>query len=228
MWDCKGFTLLKCGKTDGLSRVLIGTSKPVCAVRPEQGQSDAHRPTREINHRPRGSSLTPSSLLASPGKAEHKQVQTTQAVYCKTSHITQWAYQESKAQQPARARTTHPPLPAYLPKVPVHCESAQAAICPGPSFCTTADTKPSSLLQMSTGMTALPPLVLLPLASRPFMSLSVLHGRPRCQASSTQLPSSQDTMHSSVCRQRHLHGKGSELNPLLIVSETPGQADTVC
>ena len=41
----------------------------------------------------------------------------------------------------------------------------------------------------------------LALASRPFkpvfMSLSGLHGRPRCQASFTQLPSSQDTMLSS-------------------------------
>lgn len=41
----------------------------------------------------------------------------------------------------------------------------------------------------------------LPLASRPFkpvfMFLSVLRGRPRCQASFTQLPSSRDTMLSS-------------------------------
>lgn len=44
-----------------------------------QGQSDAHRPIREILHRTPGCSLASSVLLASQGKTEHKQVQTTQA-----------------------------------------------------------------------------------------------------------------------------------------------------
>lgn len=114
----------------------------------------------------------------------------------------------------------------------VKVQNAQTSICPGPSFCITAGAEPGSLLKLSTGMAGLPTPVVLPLASRPFkpafMSLSVRLGRPRCQASFTQLQSSQDTMLSSVCRQRHFHGKGSELNPLLILSETPCQADTVC
>lgn len=137
-------------------------------------------------------------------------------------------------QQLARARTIHPPPPAYLPEVPVHCGSAECSGLPWSRALVLHHCRGrlSSLLKPSTGMTGLPPPVVLPLASRPFMpvfmSLSVLHGRPRCQASFAQLPSSQDTMLSSVCRQRHFHGKGSELNPLLILSEAPCQADTVC
>jgi len=99
-----------------------------------QGQSDAHRPIREILHRTPGCSLASSVLLASQGKTEHKKSREPRlnlgsSAVCKTSHTTQCAYLERRAQQPARARTTHPPPPppAYFPKVPVHCGSAECS-----------------------------------------------------------------------------------------------------
>lgn len=78
-------------------------------------------------------------------------------------------------------------------------------------------------------------LAALPLASRPFkpvfMSLSVLHAGPGARPHSLNYH-----LHRTQCsllkaragrRESHFHGKGSELNPLLILSETPCQADTV-
>lgn len=198
-----------------------------------QGQSDAHRPIREILHRTPGCSLTSSGLLASQGKTSPGCILALLLSVKPTIQHSVLIKKGGLSSQPG----LEPPIhhcrlisPKCLSTVEVR--NPQAAICPGPSFCITAGAEPGFLLRLSTGMTGLSPPAVLPLASRPFkpafMSLSVLHGRPRCRASFPQLPSSQDTMLSSVCRQRHFHGKGSELNPLLILSETPCQADTVC
>lgn len=94
-----------------------------------QGQSDTHRPIREILHRTPGCSLTSSGLLALQArlytsKSRHLRLYLGSSAVCKTSHTTQRAYQGRRAQQPTRTGTTHPPPPAYLPKVPVHCGSA--------------------------------------------------------------------------------------------------------
>lgn len=116
---------------------------PIWAIRPEQGQSDAHRTTEEIHRRTCGFNLTSYGLSASQGKAEHKQVQTAQAVswlFCclqnqphKNSMLIK---REGHSSQPEPEPSIHRCLlisPKCLSTVEV--QNAQASICPGPPFC---------------------------------------------------------------------------------------------
>lgn len=198
-----------------------------------------NRPIREILHRTPGCSLTSSGPLASLGETVHKQGQKTQAVsrlLCCLQNQPHNAVSLSRKEGSAASQgKNHPSTTTCLSPQSAcplwKCRMLRPPSVQGPLSASLQGLS-LALLKLSTGMAGLPTPVVLPLASRPFkpafMSLSVRLGRPRCQASFTQLQSSQDTMLSSVCRQRHFHGKGSELNPLLILSETPCQADTVC
>lgn len=95
--------------------------------------------------------------------------------------------------------------PPDCPFTALRCRTLWPPLCPGPSLSARAAGGRAPHLQLSAGMMGSPPPgdapASLPLASRPFqpvfMSLSVLCGRPRCQASFTQLPSSRDTMLAS-------------------------------
>lgn len=178
--------------------------------------------------------LSASQARLNTSKSRQLKLYLGSSAVCKTSHIKTVCLSREEGTA-ASQNQNHPSTAACLsPQSSFHWGSAECSslhLSRAP-FLLHCRGRACSLLKLSTGMPGLPPPEVPPLASKPFkpvfMSLSVLHGRPRCQAPFTQLPSSQDTMLSSVYRQRHFHGKGSALNPLLMLSEPPCQADTVC
>lgn len=95
------------------------------------------------------------------------------------------------------------PPPQYQGTV-LRCRMPRPPLCPEPSLCRIAGAELPALSSLRGRLGSPPPgdaPASLPLAIRPFQPvftfLSVLHGRPRCQASFTQLPSSRDTMLAS-------------------------------
>lgn len=152
-----------------------------------------------------------------PDKTEHTQALWTEAGPLSFCSELEEAWpntntvfiKKQRAYRPAGPALPHLPS-AYLPptRVPVLCVEVQNAWTPALprtlSPCRVAGAELPVLSSLQGRLGSPPPgdvPASLPLASRPFqplfMSLSVLRGRPRCQASFTQLPSSRDTMLAS-------------------------------
>lgn len=113
---------------------------PIWVVRPEQGQSDAHRITRDIRHRTCSSNLTFQHLKARLNQASPDSSGCILAIplsVCKTSHRRTVCLSGEEGTAASQSQN-HPSTAARLssPKClsTVEVQNAQASICPGPPF----------------------------------------------------------------------------------------------
>lgn len=151
---------------------------PIWVVRPEQGQSDAHRITRDIHHRTCSSNLTFQHLKARLNPSKPRQLR----LYLGSSAVCLQNQSQKNSVLIGRGGHSSQPEPEppihrcslIFPQVPVHCGSAE---CSGlhlsrAPLSASCRGRAGSLLRLSTGTTGLPPPVVLPLASKP-LSLSL-------------------------------------------------------
>lgn len=113
---------------------------PIWVVRPEQGQSDAHRITRDIHHRTCSSNLTFQHLKARLNPSKPRQLR----LYLGSSAVCLQNQSQKNSVLIGRGGHSSQPEPEppihrcslIFPQVPVHCGSAECSglICPGPPF----------------------------------------------------------------------------------------------